>query len=66
MSAHVGIQFHAAPSEPQLMTGTRFLSLGGIVSKKKRSSWEYTNEAHMDGNWEQISNMVCVLMNYDV
>lgn len=65
MSAHVGIQFHAAPLEPKLMTGTLFLSLGGIDTYQT-GSWKYINEAHMDGNSEQISNMVCVLMNYDV
>lgn len=42
-----------------------FSSLGGIDTYQK-SSRKYTNEAHMDGNSEQISNMVCVLMNYDV
>lgn len=52
MSAHVGIQFHAAPSEPQLMTGTRFLSLGGIVSKKKEAL-ESTQTRH---TWMAIEN----------
>lgn len=65
MSAHVGIQFHAAPSEPQSNDRDSFLSLSGIDTYQE-SSWKYTNEAHMDCNSEQISNMVCMLMYYDV
>lgn len=66
MSEHVGIQFHAAPTEPQLMTGTCFLSLGGIDTYQKKLVKVHKRCTHMDGNSEQISNMVCVLMNYDV
>lgn len=31
MSAHVGIQFHATPSEPLLMTGTCFKALVALT-----------------------------------
>lgn len=54
MSAHVGIQFHAAPSEPQLMTGTRFLSLGGIVSKKKKLLRVHKRGTH---GWQLRTNI---------
>lgn len=37
MSAHVGIQFHAAPSEPQSNDRDSFLSLSGIDTYQESS-----------------------------
>lgn len=63
MSAHVGIQFHAAPSQPLLMTGTSQASMV-LTNITKRTQKAQT--IHFCTETEQKSTVTCAQMDYDV